>query len=123
MIALAFLNYALMKTINLVARCNYRIKCCRKVGMMVDHQIILRYPIMKMFVESFIEIVFSSYINTNCILRTYDLFGLDHLFANPTDGLNTVCLAIGVSSVLILPFYYSWQMSRNFDRLGDDDII
>lgn len=55
-----FVNYFIWKIISLISRMFYRFKIFRIIGMYVEPKIVIRYGIIKIFTETYIEIVLSS---------------------------------------------------------------
>jgi hypothetical protein len=58
-----FLNFFFWITVFYVSKCFYRVRCCRKLAMSAQEKGILKKPLLSLFVETYIDIIFAASLN------------------------------------------------------------
>ena len=114
---------AIWFVVNIICTKCYRFKYARKLGIYASDNISIRDTLLVMVVDGYIDVALSSMLGFLAIYRvgSFEEFALH--FSSLGDILNSVFSILLIIISFLLPFFTRWLIRKNFEQLGEDDVI
>ena len=114
---------AIWFVVNILCTKCYRFKYARKLGIYASDNISIRDTLLVMVVDGYIDVALSSMLGFLAIYRvgSFEEFALH--FSSLGDILNSVFSILLIIISFLLPFFTRWLIRKNFEQLGEDDVI
>jgi amino acid transporter len=103
-----------------IAKKYYTFKLCRKLGIKADANKKFKVPLETLFLELYIDIVLSAFLNVASIWREDSLETLFSHFASFGDFFCSSIAIVAFIMVFLVPFYITYVINNNIYALNDE---
>ena len=80
-------------------------------------------PLLKIFIEGYIDIALSCFLNMMAIMKEDTWQGLASWFGTRDDIMSSVVTIIAFLMVVFMPIYIAYILKENKNRLDDDKVL
>lgn len=100
-----------------MARCCYRCRCARGIGIRADRSGGAVYANVKLLTEAYIELTLSSMLNVLAIFAMIDAPDIGTWFSTPSDFISSTIALTIFTALCILPWFLRWLVKKYKERL------